>query len=1122
MAGDTQDDDSVTTEQAPASAPSRLRHARHLRHLRHTRHLATIGIALLSALATLVVAAVIVLPERPLAAPGWLRDRVETRLAEAVPQIDVDFGEMVLLVENDWRPRVRLRDVDIAARDGDHLATLAQLDMSMALTPLISGQIKPHDIELSGVFLTARRLRDGTFDFALDAGNALGQGLDLPALMAMLHATMDSDQLSALDGAGLRALTLRYEDTRTGRGWTMDGGRVRLRRGGDGIEIAGDLALLGGGAGVGTVEVSLQSPTGSNAAELGMRFSDLQAQDLASQIPALAWLSALRAPISGSVRANLDARAQLADLNATLQIGEGVVQPTNETTPVPFRSARAYLGFDPATGRLRFDEISVESDWITARAEGKAMLQTMGADGRAEVARGWPDQLLAQIALSELRLNAGDYYEAPLSIDEARLDLRLDLDPFRVTLGQASLEIEGQALRASGSLAAGWDGWEVAMDIRADEVAPERVVALWPRGVKPRTRAWLDEKLLGGRMKNVHFALRDTPDAPPETYLGLDFTEAALIWMRSMPPLQQATGHLSINGERMVIVADHAQVVSPQGGLVEIAGSSMVVDDIRIPGAPATLTLESDSTVTAVLALLDQEPLNYLTKAGRPVALADGRAKGRTVLTLPLRKGVQPDEVIFDAQVAVSDVRSDVLVPGRVLAAPSLTVSATNTGLQVQGAARIGRVPVTGTWSMPLGQPGAGSRLDGTVELSERFLDEFNIQLPPRSVSGKGQGAITLDLPREGAPRFTMTSTLAGLGLQLPQIGWGISQGTRGTLRVSGTLGAPVGIDTLSLSAPGLDAQGRIELDGNGQFRRAVFDRVRAGGWLDAPVTLTGRGRTAAPAIAIGGGRIDMRNLPNSTSVGGGSGSGTGGGPITLALDRFQVTDTIWMTGMRGEFVTNRGLEGAFTGRVNGDAPVSGRVVPQGGRSALQVNSADAGQVLRATGMLKQARGGELVLNLVPTGGPGTFDGSLRVTNTRLQDAPAMAELLNAISVIGLLDQLNGQGILFSEVDARFRLTPGQVIVSRSSAVGPSMGISMDGYYNTQSGALDMQGVLSPIYLVNAVGAIFTRKGEGLFGFNFNLRGSADSPKVTVNPLSAFTPGMFREIFRRPPPDLTR
>ena len=67
---------------------------------------------------------------------------------------------------------------------------------------------------------------------------------------------------------------------------------------------------------------------------------------------------------------------------------------------------------------------------------------------------------------------------------------------------------------------------------------------------------------------------------------------------------------------------------------------------------------------------------------------------------------------------------------------------------------------------------------------------------------------------------------------------------------------------------------------------------------------------------------------------------------------------------------------------------------------------------------------------------------------------------------------------------------------------------------------MDMQGVVSPIYLLNGIASIIGRKGEGLIGFSFNLKGKSDKPRILVNPLSALTPGMFREIFRRPAPKL--
>ena len=42
--------------------------------------------------------------------------------------------------------------------------------------------------------------------------------------------------------------------------------------------------------------------------------------------------------------------------------------------------------------------------------------------------------------------------------------------------------------------------------------------------------------------------------------------------------------------------------------------------------------------------------------------------------------------------------------------------------------------------------------------------------------------------------------------------------------------------------------------------------------------------------------------------------------------------------------------------------------------------------------------------------------------------------------------------------------------------------------------------------------------GLGIPRETLRLVGDADNPRMAVNPLSILTPGMFREIFRRPPP----
>ena len=114
--------------------------------------------------------------------------------------------------------------------------------------------------------------------------------------------------------------------------------------------------------------------------------------------------------------------------------------------------------------------------------------------------------------------------------------------------------------------------------------------------------------------------------------------------------------------------------------------------------------------------------------------------------------------------------------------------------------------------------------------------------------------------------------------------------------------------------------------------------------------------------------------------------------------------------------------------------------------------------------------------------------------------APALAELLSAVSVVGLLEQMNGEGLAFNNGEVKFILTPKAVEITNGSAVGASLGISFAGLYES-GGQLNLQGVISPIYLVNGLGQIFSRRGEGFFGFNYALSGSASAPVVSVNPL---------------------
>jgi hypothetical protein len=537
--------------------------------------------------------------------------------------------------------------------------------------------------------------------------------------------------------------------------------------------------------------------------------------------------------------------------------------------------------------------------------------------------------------------------------------------------------------------------------------------------------------------------------------------------------------------------------------------------DITQRPATAKITLVTSSALTATLSLLDQEPFSFFSRAGQPVNLGDGRAELVTTLLMPLKPKVTLPDVNFVVSGRIVDFITPALVPGRILTSPEVTVAVDTDGLSLSGKGMLDLMPVDLAYVQGFGPEQNGrARVNGTVMLSDAVLRDLGIEFPAGAVRGEGAAAIDIALVKDQPPQLTLTSNLVGLALRVDPLGWSKAANARASLDLEARLTAQPRVDRLALTAPGLTVEGEITTTEAGGLDKASFTRVRAGDWLDAPVTLSGNGRGRALDVAVSGGRLDMRFMPKS-------GSGTdGSGPIRIRLDRLIVSQGITLTGFQGDFGSRGGFNGRFSAGVNGRGAVQGLVAPANGGSAVRITSDNAGTVMAAAGIFENGRGGVLEMTLSPRGPDGHYNGRASFERLRVLGAPVLAELLSAVSVVGLLEQMGGEGLAFNNGQVNFILTPDAVEITQGSAVGASLGISFAGLYLTAGGRLDLQGVISPIYLVNGIGQIFSRRGEGLFGFNYRLTGTAETPNVSVNPLSVLTPGMFREIFRTAPPNL--
>jgi len=178
------------------------------------------------------------------------------------------------------------------------------------------------------------------------------------------------------------------------------------------------------------------------------------------------------------------------------------------------------------------------------------------------------------------------------------------------------------------------------------------------------------------------------------------------------------------------------------------------------------------------------------------------------------------------------------------------------------------------------------------------------------------------------------------------------------------------------------------------------------------------------------------------------------------------------------------------------------KLYPDKGTTALSLEVADLGDVAKSLGGYDNLRGG------VASGAgrvvEGGYDFDFDVKNLTIIRVPGAAQLVAT----------NG-AIVFDEVIAPLKLRGSEVTLDEVRATGKSVGLTARGVMDTKTRTLDVVGVVTPDYVLNAAlgGALGARPGEGLFGITYTAKGPFEAPKIAINPLSVAAPGFLRRLF---------
>ncbi len=1004
---------------------------------------------------------------------------------------------------------------DVSVSSGDLSLHVPRIVTALDMEQGFQGLIRPRTVRIEGGTLRMMRDTDGMLHVAAGpdapmlpvfdaAADRTGATFDLAELLNGLGALGSEQMLATLETIDLAEMGISFHDERHDRNWRTTAASADLAREGSIIRASVRADIDRGGDAPTRVAARVRSDTETHATSATFTFDEARPADLATQFRALDWMSVIDAPVSGNIGVALQGDGTLTEMAGTLTLGQGAI--TAETgAKIAFDYAKAYFVYDPASDALRVDATEIVSDFGTVSGSGQILLER-GAAGNVS-------HLVAQMTLEGLTVTAEPLLERPMAFEGGTAVGRLTIEPLTIEVGHAALSSPDGTVTVSAEARPAGTTWDLAMDVETASLPYRAALDLWPPQLRPGVRTWLANHIDQGQLENLKLFLR-VRDKEPDIAMNFDFMDAEVRILDTLPPIRAARGTGTIIDKQLDLVLASGQTDDGAGRIIDLTGSRFQIPTFDKKPVMGHAAIRGKGEIPSFLNLIEHRPLSLMTLIGKDPGFATGQAAVAADLRLPLINDLKPEQVSYEVAADLFSVTSTEVVEDRIVTAESLTLELDPQKIRVAGAARLDELPLRFAYERAIADnPNGIAELSGTVAVTPENLGHLGINLPPGSVGGTGQARYTLALAGDGTnPAFNVTADLTGSRLSVPALAWSKRPGRGATLNLRGALTEPVRVDALTFEGPGLSATGKLDLTTTA-LREARFERLRAGRWLDTALTYRPTGPTSS-AVSINGGTIDLRSAP--------SGDGNGGRiDLSMAADRVIVTDGISLTGFTGRIDSDTGGRGRFEARVNGGAAVSG--VIRGGKT-VYLQSRDGGRALRDAGVFDNMQGGTLRVSLTQLG-TGVYDGRFSLQNSRAIDAPVLAEILSFINPLGLIDRLAGDGIGFDDAQGWFTLSKDHITISRARAIGPSLGVTLSGVYNPLSDRLDMEGVVSPFYVINGLPArlpllgrlLGGRDGEGLLGATFQLRGQASDPQVAVNPLSILTPGAAREIFMTRP-----
>ena len=795
----------------------------------------------------------------------------------------------------------------------------------------------------------------------------------------------------------------------------------------------------------------------------------------------------------------------------------------SKTFPLDSLKARASLA--PGNERMDVEALDLKSPNLSFESSG--FLTQLGnlSDGDEN------SSPVFDLSFKNIRADLTPTFPTETHIKGLKITGQADVDSRKLEISRGSLEAFESIHNFNGVVILKSNNAIKSIEFKSSmsgSVKPNEFMSLWPINSFVGARGWVEGAILEADIDLVEseIALDEAFfEAPALTEDRLKFRfggkNVKARYMKALPPATAVSGVGEIIGNRLSVRIDEGQV-----GAIKLTGGSAVVPTLRPKNGDIIVTINGQGAISDLLHLANHPPFQIADRYNVDPDTISGAGDVEIVVTRALIPFLPLDQVDYKIKGNFNGASLPFELGQYQISNGNLLLDANRERALITGPFDIGPWRADVRWLETFGDNAPPTQYGASGIIDANLLDQLGFA--SRTLFD-GSAALRIDAIGQGMDISggSIDLDLTNSELSLERI-WMKPAGEPAKLtgQLLRGLDDSYIFENALLNGRGIEVGGRISFEPDYKLREIDLSKITVDSLIDGAVKVTPDRLVGRLSIELDAEYLNISpwtedlfaKRRNELDV-----------PLFLngTVENLFLAETYPVTGSEIYFsYTGEVVETAKLEALSDGDPLKLELKTRSDlKRQIDVSVPDASKAVSAFMGLDNTTGGSLEVsaNLPAAGEAGAYVGEAQMRDFKLVKAPALAQLLSLASLTGLADTLTDGSMQFDRFKVPFALLGDDIAIRDARLYGPAIGMTGNGDIDLAKRDVDFDGTLVPAYTANSIlgdipilGDIFVQeKDGGLFALTYTVSGPFEQTQISVNPLSALTPGFLRGIFKR-------